>query len=322
MAETDISIVILAKNEEKYIGSTLDMIFKQDIDKKYEVIIIDSGSKDSTLEIAKKYPVKILEIPAQEFVHGRTRNQGAQIASSKIVVSLNADATPTNEEWLRSLINNFKNDERIIGVYSRIYPRLDCNPLRFWEILNEDTDKKEIRYIKDFDIYQHMNPRDKRKFLAFRTISCAIRRDFLLEYPFKDMEFGEDLEWSKRIIEKGFKIVFEPESVVYHSHNFYYSTAKTFKKYFDDAKLNNYLLNIWSWRNFPILTGYIVYKIFKDISYILNLNKSIFYKISWLSHSSVIRIAEFVGIVVGANSRYLPNKLRSSFSLVNEVKRN
>lgn len=96
------------------------MIFRQDIDKQYEVIIIDSGSQDSTLEIARRYPVKILEISANEFSHGRTRNQGARVANGGIVVFLNADATPTNEYWLKSIVDNFKNDERIAGVYSRI----------------------------------------------------------------------------------------------------------------------------------------------------------------------------------------------------------
>lgn len=323
MSKVDISVVILAKNEERYIASTLDMVFRQDIDKEYEVIIIDSGSQDRTLDIAKRYPVKIVEIPAKEFCHGRTRNQGAQIASGEIVVFLNADATPMNEDWLKSLVANFKNDEKIVGVYSYTYPRRNCNPLRFWEILNENTNKRQIKYIDNFDgDYQHMDPRDKRRILVFQTISCAIRKELLLKYPFKDMEFGEDLEWSKRNMEKGFKIAFEPKSMVLHSHNFYYSFIETFKKYFDDAKLNNQLLNMWSWRNFPTLAGCMAYKILRDISYILGLNKGFFYKIGWLFYSPVIRLAEFLGIIVGANSQHLPYKLNSAFSLVNEVKKN
>jgi len=323
MNRVDISIVILSKNEERDIGPVLDMIFKQDIDKEYEVIIIDSGSKDSTLEIARKYPVKIIEISTKEFGHSRTRNQGAQIAGGEIIVFLNADAVPIDENWLKSLTDNFKNDEKIAGVYSRIYPQANCNPLRSWEILNDISyyNKRQVKYIENFDKYRHMNPRNKRRFLAFQTISCAIKKDILLRYPFKDIEFGEDLEWSKRIMEKGFKIIFESESVVLHSHNFYYSFIKTLKKYFDDAKLNNELFNIWSWRNFPILAGYIVFKIFRDIGYILSLNKDMLYKIGWLFYSPVIRLAEFFGIILGANSQHLPHRLHNFFSLVSEVKK-
>ena len=324
MNSVDITIIILSKNEEKNIGSVLDMIFRQNVDKEYEVIIIDSGSQDSTLEIAKKYSVKILKIPRKEFGHGRTRNLGAQIAKGKIVVFLNADAIPKDENWLKCLIDNFKNDERIVGVYGRIYPRLDCNPLRSWEIFNDvaySPNKRRVKYIENFDNYYHMNPRNKRTFLSFQTISCAVRKDFLLKYPFKDLEFGEDLDWSKRTMEKGFKIVFESESIVSHSHNFYFSFIKTFKKYFDDARLNNHLLNMWSWRSFPWLVGSIAFKIFRDIGYISSLNKGLFYKISWFFYSPFIRLAEFLGIIFGAYSKHLPSRLQSTLSLVNELKK-
>lgn len=297
------------------------MVFRQSIDKEYEVIIIDSGSQDSTLEIARRYPLRILEIPQDQFGHGRTRNQGVQSANGGIVLFLNADATPMDEYWLKSMVDDFKNDEKIAGVYSRIYPRPNCNPLRFWEILNEGCGERQVRYVNDFNNYQQMKPRDKRMFLAFQSISCAVKKDFLLKYPFENIEFGEDLEWSKRIIEKGFKVVFEPRSVVLHSHNFYYSFMKTFKKYFDDARLNNRLLNIWSWKDSPALAGHVIYKILRDISYILSLNEDILYKIGWLFYSPVIRAAELFGIIAGINSRYLPSRLQSVFSLVNEIKR-
>lgn len=322
MYSIDISIIILSKNEEKHIGAVLEMIFRQVTDKKYEVILIDSGSQDSTLEIARKYPLKIKEIPANEFGHGKTRNLGAQIASGEIVVYLNADALPRDKNWLNHLFDNFKDDEKIVGAYSRIYPQPHCNPLRTWEILNDiaHSYKQKVKFIDNFANYYQMNSRDKRRFLAFQTISCAIRRDFLLKYPFQDIDFGEDLEWSKRIIEKGFKIVFESESCVVHSHNFYFSFFKTLQKYFDDAKLNHRIFNMWPWRNFPMLAGCIVFKILRDIKYILTLNKELYYKIRWLFFSPVIRLAELLGIVLGANSQYLPRRLQNRLSLVKEIK--
>ena len=122
-------------------------------------------------------------------------------------------------------------------------------------------------------------------------------------------------------MERGFKIVFEPASCVLHSHNFYFSFTKTLKKYFDDAKLNNELFNIWPWRNFPALAGYILFKMFRDIKNILSLNKDLLYKIGWLFYSPVIRLAEFSGIILGANSKYLPARLQTLLSLANEVKK-
>lgn len=317
----EISIIILSKNEEKNIGSTLEMVFRQDIDKAYEVVVIDSGSNDLTLYVARRYPVKVIEIAPDKFGHGRTRNQGAAAASGGIVVFLNADAKPADEHWLKNLVADLENDKRIAGVYSRVYPRPDCNPLRSWEITSEGAGDRQVKSIDDFSSYQRMSQSEKRVFVSFQSISCAIRKDMLLKHPFRDdIEFGEDLEWSKRAMENGFKIVFEPQSAVMHSHDFYYSFVKTFKKYFDDARLNNSLFNIWSGRNCLALAAHIIYKVVRDSRHILSLNKSIFYKAGWIFYSPVIRTAEFFGIITGINSHRLPGRMRSAFSLVSEIR--
>ena len=87
----DISIVILTKNEEKNIGRCLSGVFSQETDKEYEVIVIDSGSTDNTLNIVRNFPVRVVQIKAHEFADGGTRNLGAQLAYGKYIVFLVAD---------------------------------------------------------------------------------------------------------------------------------------------------------------------------------------------------------------------------------------
>lgn len=323
MPHTDISIIILAKNEEKYIGSTLDMVFRQDIDKEYEVIVIDSGSQDSTLEIAKRYPIKIVEIPAQEFGHGRTRNLGAQMANGGIVVFLNADATPRNEDWLRSLVANFKNDEKIVGAYSYTYPRPDCNPLDARSILTDSylfDENKKVKYIESFFKSNQMDAEEKRKLISFHTISCVINKNILLKNPFADIPFGEDLEWSRRMLENGFKLIYEPKSEVIHSHNIHSSFIKTIKRYFDDAILNQRLLKRWFFLDLLRWLAVIVIESKKDIAYILKLKKGLSYKLSWIIYSPVIRMAEFFAILLGTFP-FLPSSLVNKLSLVEQIRR-
>jgi len=323
MPNVDVSIIILAKNEEEYIGATLDMVFRQDIDKKYEVVIIDSGSRDSTIEIARKYPVKILEIPAREFGHGRTRNLGAKIAGGETVVFLNADATPMNKDWLRSLVINFENNEKIAGIYSYTYPRCNCNPLDARAILADrylfDTNTK-VRYIESFSEYNQMDAEEKRKIISFHTISCAINRDILIKNTFADIPFGEDLEWSKRMLEAGFRIMYEPRSIVVHSHNIHSSFAITIKRYFDDAILSQRLLHRWPSLHLLKWLAVIAIESKDDVAYILKLKRSLFYKLGWVIYSPITRMAEFLGILLGALP-FLPANLISKLSLVEQIKR-
>lgn len=316
----DISVIILCKNEKEFIGSTLNMVFAQSIDKKFEVIIIDSGSRDDTLEIARRYPVRIVQVNPKHFGHAKTRNYGVLLSKGEYIVFLNADAVPINAYWLKNLINNFNNDEDIAGVYSRIYPRQNCNPLRSWEILKDTYyfDKK-VKFIGSSDKYNKLNIEDKRRLISFHTISCAIKKDILIKHPFNEnINFGEDLEWSKRMLEGGFKIVYESNSKVLHSHNFYHSFIYTVKKYFDDAKLNNRLLDRYRLFNIHILLAHVSFKLLKDIGYILKSDKNLMYKISWILYSPVIRIAEFSGITLASFIK-LPSKLERNLSLANQI---
>src|SRR5205807_6709801 len=88
------SVLILCKNEERRIGDCLDMVFAQKGAGEFEVVVIDSGSTDRTLEIVRRHPVRLFEIPASEFHHARTRNYAAEMARGRYLVYLTADAVP------------------------------------------------------------------------------------------------------------------------------------------------------------------------------------------------------------------------------------
>ena len=73
----DVTIVIPTKNAGRLFEKVLKKVFAQETTYEYEVICVDSGSSDNTIEIIKKFPCKLYEIPASEFGHGKTRNYGA-----------------------------------------------------------------------------------------------------------------------------------------------------------------------------------------------------------------------------------------------------
>ena len=67
---------------------------------------------------------------------------------------------------------------------------------------------------------------------AFDNVSSAVRKSVMTEHPFLQRKFGEDIDWAQRVILAGYKLVFEPRSLVVHSHN--YSAWRTLKRIYGD----------------------------------------------------------------------------------------
>jgi rhamnosyltransferase len=211
------SVVIPTKNGEQTIKAVLDAIFRQG---NPEVIIIDSGSRDRTITIARNYPVRIIEIPAREFNHGRTRNSGVQEAQGEFVVLITQDAEPTDEQWLSSMLRNFS-DPEVAGVYCRQIPREDADPVtkrRLNEWLTGRKERSEAS-INDRTGYEGLPAMEKYLFCNFDNVCSCIRKSVWEKIPFEETYFAEDIGWSKKVLEAGFAIVYEPEAAVYHSHN-------------------------------------------------------------------------------------------------------
>lgn len=211
--KTDVSIIIPARNEAENIAVCLQAIMNQETNLTVEIILIDSGSTDGTVEIVKQFPaVKLLTIKPEEFGHGRTRNSGAANAKGDYIVFLNADAIPVDHNWLQSLIGNLKDDteKTTAGVYSRHIPQKGCHLYMARDIL---TSFPARGFVTDRSGYFD--------FMVFSTVSCALHREIWQRFPFADdIVIAEDQDWAKRVLAEGFKIVYEPGSRVYHSHNY------------------------------------------------------------------------------------------------------
>src|SRR4030043_2473855 len=104
-----ISIIIRCKNEQRFIGKTLEKIFEQEIKIPFEVIVIDSGSVDRTIEIIKKYNVNLFQIPQQSFTFGYALNYGIEKANGNIICNLSAHCIPVSNSWLKKLVDPIVN---------------------------------------------------------------------------------------------------------------------------------------------------------------------------------------------------------------------
>jgi len=220
----DTSVVIPTKNGARWIGECLQAVYSQEGVGRVEVVMVDSGSTDGTLEIARKFPVRIVEIPAEDFHHARTRNYAATLAAGKYLVFLSQDAIPANCSWLKVMLQNFA-DGAVGAAYGRQIPKAGST-LERHEALN--TMYGSQRVVKDPSSKQRLGYR----YYHFSDANAAIRREVweATRFP-EDLKVFEDLGIAKRILDAGWHIVYEPEASVVHSHN--HTTVELFKRYFD-----------------------------------------------------------------------------------------
>lgn len=205
----DVSIVIRTKNEGQYIEKTLKRLLEQDSDCKYEIIIVDSDSTDATLDIIKKYDVRLIQITQEEFSYGRSLNIGASHAKGKFVVSLSAHALPRDKNWLANLITGFE-DENVAGIYGRQLSEGNINPFEAYQ--------NELFFGQE-EVEFKMGNRKRSKYGHFSNSNCAIRRDVWQRFKFDEhVPYAEDILWQREVMQRGFSIVYSSDAIVYHTH--------------------------------------------------------------------------------------------------------
>ncbi|MHB8174575.1 MAG: glycosyltransferase family 2 protein [Nitrospirota bacterium] len=295
------SIVLLSKNGGPLLRDVLEGAFAQPGN--FEVIAVDSGSTDGTLEILKGYPVRMFQIPPDEFNHGLTRNFGASKVSpdSEYLVFLSQDAIPL-PGWLNALIRPMEIDPAVAGVFSRQVPRKGGNPIlrrymtQEWEQCGGVV--RIIKEITDRDDYE----RRKGWYTAFGNTSSAVRREVFGKFPFRAAEFAEDRLWAQDVLEAGYKIIYEPASTVVHSHD--YSLAEQFRQNFDDAASEAAGASAGARRGNPFLR--LPVKMAKDAAYIWNTAQPLPARMGWLLYIPLWHMAVLLGRLLGMIRGVLP----------------
>lgn len=200
---TDVSIVVITRNQKKFLERSIPAIFGQ-THKDFEIIIVDSGSTDGALEYLRQFPVKIICYDRKNFNYAHAFNLGAQQAGGKFLVRLSGDVIPADDRWLEKLLKPFS-DPKIAAAYS--YP-----------ILEELSWEHKITY---FFQYSRFRPIFKKLALGimFHGASAAIRKELLDQIPFDgSVPISEDVVWALEMTKRGYKVVLARDSRIIHSH--------------------------------------------------------------------------------------------------------
>jgi rhamnosyltransferase len=220
-----VSIIVPVLNAERHLPGLLAAI---DIQRPSpdEIILVDSGSTDDTCAIAGRHP-RARVVTVHEFSHGRARNLGVRAARGNLVVFLSQDARPSNAQWLSSLLEPFVNP-RVAATYSRQIPKDDATPMECFFLQHRFPDGQPLRRSMTNDWVPSLES------VFFSNVSSAARREVVLRHPFdEELIMSEDQKFSYDVIMAGHTVVYQPSSVVVHSHR--YSLAQAFRRYFDSV---------------------------------------------------------------------------------------
>ena len=295
-----ISVVIPVKNGGADLMRCLDAIARQKVDDEIEVVIVDSGSKDGSVDVARSHGARVHEIPSSEFGHGRTRNLGAGLARGETLVFTSQDAYAADETWLACLVRPLAADERVVGVYGRQLPHDDAAPPE--------------RYFLDF-LYgpeprvQRLDTDAEPDFekTLFSNVNSAIRRAVWLEFPFaQDLIMSEDQEWSRRVLLAGYELVYQPDAAVHHSHT--YTVTDAFRRFFDSGVSAER-----SYAPRPASAGALRRAGARyaqgEVAWLWQSGQR-----RWIPYAAAYELAKFTGLQLGRRHKRLPVSLKRRFS--------
>ena len=221
-----VTVLVRTRDIERHFHELLQALSCQTL-RPSELVVVDNFSSKSRLDdminllsaakrrqFANRIRVKIVPITDEEFSYAYSANVGISVAESDLVCITNGHCLPLSDEWLESGVSHFRSlDVAGVGGYAR--PHKDGTA---WEKLAYDWGWRRLNELSRFYV------RDD----YFSTVNCVLRRSLWEEYPFDERipekiprsgRFGgEDYDWGKEMLARGYKLIVEPGFDVLHSH--------------------------------------------------------------------------------------------------------
>lgn len=203
MRPVEASIIIRTLNEARYLPQLLEAVNAQRSMFRSEVIVVDSGSTDGTLEIANAYDCRIVKITKEEFSFGKSLNLGCSAATGDYLVIISGHCVPCHGSWLQRLVSPLAE-----GVVAYVYGRQMGGPETHWS---------EQRIFAKYFPEQSAIP---QLGIYCNNANSALLRSIWERYKFdEDLTGLEDMHLAQRLIADGGKLGYVAEAGVVHYHN-------------------------------------------------------------------------------------------------------
>jgi GT2 family glycosyltransferase/glycosyltransferase involved in cell wall biosynthesis len=300
-----ISVVIPVLNGAEFLDEVLGAVTSQVIDEPFEVLVIDSGSTDGSLEIVAGRPgVRLLEIDKADFGHGRTRNLGVQNTTGELIAFLTQDATPANEHWLAAYRDAFRLAPNVGAAFGPHLPRPGVSPLMA-RILRD-----HFAQFGGEDGQPVLQGADGPIFLS-NSNSC-ISRAAWEQTPFRDIAYAEDQAFGVDVLRNGWLKTFVPGAAALHSHD--YGMAESFKRYFDEYRGLNDSVGERTEASASKALDIITSSIAEDQKFLAELGQPAWRRAAWGAKSAVYHTGRVGFGGLGARANRLPARVREALS--------
>lgn len=295
-----VSIVIRTYNEDKYLAELLEAIKNQDKSLfDIETVLVDSGSTDQTLKIAKQFNCRITHIKKEDFTFGRSLNIGCAYAKGEILIFVSGHCIPVRNDWVQKLVQPLV-DKKAIYSYGRQIGR--------------DTTKFSEEQVFD-KFYPSRNQIPQTGFFC-NNANAALLKSAWKKHPFNESLTGlEDMYLAKQLVEDGGKVAYVAKAPVFHIHN---ETWKQVKVRYEREAIA--LQEIMPSVQFTVkdLMHYIWDSIYFDLLKAVN-QKVLFTKIGQIVK---FRIMQYWGTYKGSReNRQLSSKMKEEYFYPKTIKR-
>jgi rhamnosyltransferase len=292
------SVVVFARNQAEFLSRSLPVIIDQKTSFRFEVIGFDTESDDGTSHVFRRHGARVVSVHKNEFHHVRTRLESLRETRGPFVVFVVGDALPADNHWLEALVRPLIEDPVVAAAYSRQLPAPGCAPWEARDIYQGCPPVREVKQVDWSEPAEVENYNEHRwKFISFSDVSACYRKELLECLPFLEaLPQVEDQYWCKCLLERGYRVVFEPTSVVIHSHN--HSIRELFRR---QVMFGRCFATFMDARPEPMhkLVFQTVQDTFNDVFFAMGSRASWLRTCKWVLQTPLMRFAKRYGLSKG-----------------------
>jgi glycosyltransferase involved in cell wall biosynthesis len=304
-----VSVILLVKDGARYLEEVLDAVASQRLDGDVETLVVDSGSSDGSVEIARTAAARVIEIPPAEFRHGTTRNFAAEQATGDYLVFLTQDATPSHEHWLADLIAPLDVERRVGFSFGPHRPRPGTSPMvarELEEFFGSFSPNGSVR------VDCNVRPGEPASGF-FSNVNSCISRSCWESVRFRDIAYAEDQAFARDAFVAGWCKAFVPQAAVLHAHDYPFRTFM--RRYFDEYRgLREAAGHVEPARAVPALRR-TRSEVRKDAAYMKGLGWGAGKRALWRMRSARHHLGRALFSALGSRAERLPGWLRRRLSL-------